>query len=93
MGSVHIQNFQLRYSVYGISPKTPDDYQNGVFRRTASFHFTMDDKIQYVQDNIPYSYNIGPSTEKTTTPKPQQTRNSAKKSSSQILGILSGTHH
>jgi hypothetical protein len=56
--------------------------QNGVFRQNGQFHFTMDDKIQYVQDNIPYSYNIGPSTEKTTTPEAAANKKSAKKSSS-----------
>jgi hypothetical protein len=64
-GSVHMQNFQLRYSVYGIkSQNTMMTIQNGVFRQNGQFHFTMNDKIQYVQDNIPYSYNIGPSNEK-----------------------------
>ena len=64
-GSVHIQNFQLRYSVYGIkSQNTLMTIQNGVFRQNGQFHFTMDDKIQYVQDNIPYSYNISSSGEK-----------------------------
>ena len=82
-GSVHIQNFQLRYSVYGIkSQNTLMTIQNGVFRQNGQFHFTMDDKIQYVQDNIPYSYNIGPSTEKTTTPEAAANKKSAKKSSS-----------
>jgi hypothetical protein len=64
-GSVHMQNFQLRYSVYGIkSQNTLMTIQNGVFRQNGQFHFTMDDKIQYVQDNIPYSYNFGPANEK-----------------------------
>lgn len=61
-GSVHMQNFQLRYSVYGIkSQNTVMTIQNGVFRQNGQFHFTIADKIQYVQDNIPYSYNIGSS--------------------------------
>jgi hypothetical protein len=57
-GSAHFQNFQLRYSVYGIkSQNTAMTVQNGIFRQNGQFHFTMNDKIQYVQDNISYSYN------------------------------------
>jgi hypothetical protein len=57
-GSAHFQNFQLRYSVYGIkSQNTAMTIQNGIFRQNGQFHFTMNDKIQYVQDNISYSFN------------------------------------
>jgi hypothetical protein len=57
-GSVHMQNFQLRYSVYGIkSQNTSVTIQNGIFRQNGQFHFTLNDKIQYVQDNISYSFN------------------------------------
>jgi hypothetical protein len=31
--------------------------QNGLFRQNGQFHFTLNDKIQYVQDNISYSFN------------------------------------
>ena len=57
-GSVHFQNFQLRYSVYGIkSQNTAMTIQNGIFRQNGQFHFTLNDKIQYVQDNISYSFH------------------------------------
>jgi hypothetical protein len=57
-GSVHFRNFQLRYSVYGIkSQNTKMTIQTGIFRQNGQFHFTINDKIQYVQDNISYSYN------------------------------------
>jgi hypothetical protein len=57
-GSVHFQNFQLRYSVYGVkSQNTKMTIQNGLFRQNGQFHFTLNDKIQYVQDNISYSFN------------------------------------
>jgi hypothetical protein len=51
-------NIQLRYSVYGIkSQSTNVSIQNGIFRQNGQFHFTVNEKIQYVQDNIPYSYS------------------------------------
>ena len=82
-GSVHMQNFQLRYSVYGIkSQNTLMTIQNGVFRQNGQFHFTMDDKIQYVQDNIPYSYNIGSSGEKPAAGEAAAKTKQANKSSS-----------
>jgi hypothetical protein len=57
-GSVHLQNFQLRYSVYGIKSQNASmSIQNGIFRQNGQFHFTLNDKIQYVQDNISYSFN------------------------------------
>jgi hypothetical protein len=55
-----LQNFQLRYSVYGVkSQNTNVTIQSGVFRQNGQFHFTINDKIQYVQDNISFSYTGG----------------------------------
>jgi hypothetical protein len=105
-GSVHMQNFQLRYSVYGIkSQNTLMTIQNGVFRQNGQFHFTMDDKIQYVQDNIPYSYNIGSSTDKTNKSDTVTNKKPAKKSAQSntrniirysslgvgVIGLVAGT--
>jgi hypothetical protein len=103
-GSVHFQNFQLRYSVYGIkSQNTKMTLQNGLFRQNGQFHFTMNDKIQYVQDNISYSFNASPDSEKTvdtsghggSNPKtgPSATRNIIRYSSLGIgvMGIVAGT--
>jgi hypothetical protein len=57
-GSV-LQNFSLRYSVYGVKAQTTDlVIQNGIFRQNGQFHFTINEKIEYVQDNIPYSYGV-----------------------------------
>jgi len=79
-GSIHLQNFQLRYSVYGIKSQNPVmTLQNGVFRQNGQFHFTMDDKIQYVQDNIPYSYNISSSGDKSGTAEVPVKKKSGKK--------------
>jgi hypothetical protein len=56
-----LENFNLRYSVYGVKSQTPNvSVQNGVFRQNGQFHFTINEKIQYVQDNIPFSYSGTP---------------------------------
>jgi hypothetical protein len=56
-GGALFDNIQLRYSVYGIkSQNTNVSIHIGMFRQNGQFHFTVNDKIQYVQDNISYSY-------------------------------------
>jgi hypothetical protein len=51
-----LNNFELMFSVYGIKSESENIViQNGIFRQNGQFHFTIDDKIQYVQDNIPFS--------------------------------------
>lgn len=53
------KNFVLRFSVYGIKAQTPNiTIQNGKFRQNGQFHFTINDKIQYVQDDFYYSYGV-----------------------------------
>jgi hypothetical protein len=50
-------NFSLRFSVYGIKSQSSNVIiQNGIFQQNGQFHFTINDQIQYVQDNIPFSY-------------------------------------
>jgi hypothetical protein len=57
-GTVNFTNFELQYSVYGIKSQNPGiKIQNGVFKQNGQFHFTLMDKIQFVQDNISYSFN------------------------------------
>jgi hypothetical protein len=52
------QHFQLKYSVYGIKAQnTSIQIADGLFSQNGQFHFTINDKIQYVQDNVPYTYN------------------------------------
>ncbi|MBD3320729.1 MAG: hypothetical protein GF350_06515 [Chitinivibrionales bacterium] len=54
-----MKNFRLRFSVYGIKGQTPSIMiQNGKLRQNGQFHFTINDKIQAVQDGIPFSYGI-----------------------------------
>ncbi|MBN1759088.1 MAG: hypothetical protein JW863_12260 [Chitinispirillaceae bacterium] len=56
-GTVTLKNFKLFFSVYGIKSQNPNIViDNGTFRSNGQFHFTINDKIQFVQDNIPYSY-------------------------------------
>lgn len=99
-GSVHFQNFQLRYSVYGIkSQNSAMTIQNGLFRQNGQFHFTINDKIQYVQDNISYSYNASgesnkkPDTATGTQQKNTSTRNLVRYISlgTGVVGIVGGT--
>lgn len=52
-----MRNFQLRYSVYGVKSQNDEIIiQNARFRQNGQLHFTVDEKIQYVQDDIPFSY-------------------------------------
>jgi hypothetical protein len=98
-GSVHLQNFQLRYSVYGIKAQNPSmTIQNGLFRQNGQFHFTMNDKIQYVQDNISYSFNATLDSgevgiEKPSHKKASKTRNIIRYSclGLGVVGVVAGT--
>ncbi|NLD99910.1 MAG: hypothetical protein GX640_08545 [Fibrobacter sp.] len=57
--SVIFKNFKLQFSVYGIkSQNSAIEIENGLFKQNGQFHFTINDQIQYVQDNIPFSINI-----------------------------------
>jgi hypothetical protein len=57
-GNVKLRNFKLMFSVFGIKSKKDDIVlQNGSFKQNGQFHFTINDNIHYVQDNISYSYN------------------------------------
>lgn len=57
-GTVNFTNFELEYSVYGIKSQNPGiKIQNGIFKQNGQFHFTLMDKIQFVQDNISYTFN------------------------------------
>lgn len=58
-GDIKFRNFKLMYSVFGIKSKKDDiTLQNGSFKQNGQFHFTINDNILYVQDNISYSYNV-----------------------------------
>jgi hypothetical protein len=72
-GTVNLTNFELQYSVYGIKSQNPGiKIKNGVFKQNGQFHFTIMDKIQFVQDNIPFTFNqhdVDPGTGNTETGK------------------------
>jgi hypothetical protein len=57
-GDVEVRFANLRYSVYGIKCQNPDILiMQSVFRQNGQFHFTINDKIQNVPENEPFSYN------------------------------------
>ena len=57
-GSVVFNYVDLRFSVYGIKSQNPAIIiRQSVFNQNGQFHFTINEKIQSVQDNQPYSYN------------------------------------
>ncbi|MBN1127515.1 MAG: hypothetical protein JXA71_00910 [Chitinispirillaceae bacterium] len=57
-GDVEVKFANLRYSVYGIKCQNPDILiMQSVFRQNGQFHFTINDKIQNVPENEPFSYN------------------------------------
>jgi hypothetical protein len=56
--NVKLYNFILKYSVYGIKSQNPDiSILNGLFSQNGQYHFTINDKIEPVIENTPYSYN------------------------------------
>jgi len=89
-----LTNFALRYSVYGIKAQTQDiAIQNGVFRQNGQFHFTVNDKIEYVQDNIPYSYGSllePPANRKTTVTTTSGGKTTVRKKPADKTGKKSG---
>jgi hypothetical protein len=73
-GDVEVRFANLRYSVYGIKCQNPDILiMQSVFRQNGQFHFTINDKIQNVPENEPFSYNA-------TKTKPKVTGGSGKPS-------------
>jgi hypothetical protein len=56
-GHVDLRHFKLMYSVFGLrSQKENISVAGGLFKANGQFHFSINEHIQYVQDNIPYSY-------------------------------------
>lgn len=53
----YLNHFSLKYSVYGVKSQCKNIIiQNAVFQQNGQFHFTVNEQIQMVQDNIPFSY-------------------------------------
>ena len=73
-----LNHFSLKYSVYGVKSQCKNIIiQNAVFQQNGQFHFTVNEQIQMVQDNIPFSY--GDSTKEQISPKPDATTPESKK--------------
>jgi hypothetical protein len=60
-GPVVFNHIDVRYSVYGIKSQNPGIViRQSTFNQNGQFHFTVNEKIQSVQDNQPYSFNDSP---------------------------------
>jgi hypothetical protein len=57
-GSVVFNYLDVRFSVYGIKSQNPAIVlKQSTFKQNGQFHFTINDKIQDVVENNPFSYN------------------------------------
>jgi hypothetical protein len=87
-GKVNLTNFLLSYSVFGIKSKKENiRIDNGLFFSNGQFHFTVDDRIQPVKDNFPYSYNTSETSPESTGPATFATQTK----SPALALVLSGT--
>ena len=69
--NVHLANFMLAYSVYGIKAVQKNvAIKNGIFLQNGQFHFTVNNAIQQVPENLPYSYNPDQSKKNAAIVKP-----------------------
>lgn len=72
----YLNHFVLKYSVYGVKSQCNNIIiQNAVFQHNGQFHFTVNEQIQMVQDNIPFSYGDADDKETNGTAKPGKTPN------------------
>ncbi len=56
-GEVRLSDFHIAFSVFGIKSKKDDIViERGMFRQNGQFHFTINDKIQPVTENILFNY-------------------------------------
>jgi hypothetical protein len=54
----YFKNFQIKFSVYGIKSQNPNiQIENGIFSQNGQFNFTINEKVQAVTDNVPFSFN------------------------------------
>jgi hypothetical protein len=66
-GGSLLKNFTLTYSTYGIKSQSDAiTVVDGAFRHNGQFHFTINDKIQFVQENFFFSYSKPPSPQEKT---------------------------
>jgi hypothetical protein len=66
--SVYLSNFHFLYSVYGIKSQKEDIVINGgLFKSNGQFDLTVNDRIQYIQVDLPYYYRMQPPPDKPGT--------------------------
>jgi hypothetical protein len=56
-GEVKLTDFHIVYSVFGIKSNKQDIVvERGIFRNNGQYHFTINDKVVAVNDNLPCNY-------------------------------------
>ncbi len=74
----HMNHFSLKFSVYGVKSQCNSIIiQNAIFQKNGQFHFTVNEQIKPVVDDIPYHYK-DPKAE-TTALSPQDHNTGTKK--------------
>lgn len=72
-GNAAFNFIDVRFSVYGIKSQNPDILiLQSTFKQNGQFHFTINEKIQTVQDNQPFSYNENRQTKTKSPVKPER---------------------
>lgn len=88
-GSVVFVCIDLRYSVYGIKSQNPGIViRQSVFNHNGQFHFTMNEKIQNVQENQSFSFNDNPSVQGAAAPAPEKRAEPGKSNKVLRLSLL-----
>lgn len=71
--NIELRDFIITYSVYGIKSQIEDVIlTRGTFSNNGQFHFTINDVIQPVIDDIPFTFGAQPKSEKKTVSSPQK---------------------
>ncbi|MBD3420899.1 MAG: hypothetical protein GF398_12335 [Chitinivibrionales bacterium] len=82
-GRCNVRYFSLRYSVFGIKAQADNiRIKSGMFMQNGQFHFTVNDDIKNVTDNIPFSYGLTESTESPDDKKIVEKKSPAQKAKS-----------
>ncbi|MFP4165090.1 MAG: hypothetical protein ACLFVE_14015, partial [Chitinispirillaceae bacterium] len=69
----HMNHFSLKYSVYGVKSQCNNIViQNALFQQNGQFHFTVNEQIKPVVENIPFSYQDSAVVKTAESPDPQE---------------------
>lgn len=72
----HMNHFSLKYSVYGVKSQCNNIIiQNALFQQNGQFHFTVNEQIKPVVENIPFSYEDPAIVKTVATSKPENDSN------------------